>query len=120
MGKKVTALVTLMSVFFVWFIPQARAVSENILNRQTAVELVVKNSTQLWNAKEEERFAKEEYEEQAARAQSIDIEKFSFENLLPGRRNITTIHRPNRCSSGWPRNLSPKALNSAMKLRKRL
>ncbi|AGC69348.1 hypothetical protein Cst_c23880 [Thermoclostridium stercorarium subsp. stercorarium DSM 8532] len=84
MGKKVTALVTLMSVFFVWFIPQARAVSENILNRQTAVELVVKNSTQLWNAKEEERFAKEEYEEQAARAQSIDIEKFSFENPFTG------------------------------------
>lgn len=86
MRRRITALVVLINVFGMMIIPQARANSGgSVLNRQTAVNLVVENSIALWNASEEEKFAKKDYEEQVARSKSIDTEKiFLFEHPLTG------------------------------------
>lgn len=79
MRKKVAALVALINALFVLVVPQSQAISgESILNRQTAVKLIKDNSTAIWDAIEEERFAREDYEEQAARAKSIDTVKNIF------------------------------------------
>jgi len=76
MRKKAAALAALINALFVLVIPQVQALSgESILNRQKAVELVRSNSTAVWDAIEQEKFAKEEYEEQAARSKNIDIVK---------------------------------------------
>lgn len=86
MRKKVAALVALINALFVLVVPQSQAISgESILNRQTAVKLIKDNSTAIWDAIEEERFAREDYEEQAARAKSIDTVKiFLFKHPLTG------------------------------------
>ena len=86
MRKNIAALVALVNALFVLIVPQAQAVSaQSILNRQTAVQLVKDNSTAIWDAIEEERFAKEDYEEQAARSKSIDtIKVFLFVHPFTG------------------------------------
>lgn len=86
MRKKVTALVALINALFVLVVPQSQAVSgESILNRRTAAELVKNNSTAIWDAIEQEKFAKEEYEKQVSRSKNIDIVKmFLFEHPLTG------------------------------------
>ncbi|HEY8420869.1 MAG TPA: TolC family protein [Thermoclostridium sp.] len=86
MRKKVTALVAIINALFALIVPQARAASgESILNRQKAIQLIKNNSTAIWDAKEQEQFAKENYEEQAARSKSIDTVKvFLMKHPLTG------------------------------------
>lgn len=87
MRKKIAAVIALACMLLVpGGVTQSRAVSGNtVLNRKTAVELIKNNSTALWDAKEQEQFAKEEYEEQAARSKNIDTVKiFLFVNPFTG------------------------------------
>lgn len=83
MRKRFAALAILANTIFLLISSsQSMAVSnDSILNRQKAVELVKDNSTAIWDALEEERFAKDDYEEQASRSKSIDLVKmFLFVN----------------------------------------
>lgn len=63
-------------------VPQSHAASEPkpVLSRQLAVTLVRENSTAIWNARENIRFSKRDYEDQVNKSSKIDTQKTSFHN----------------------------------------
>ncbi len=82
MRKKIAALVVLVNVFMILMgSTQAQSETSSILSRRKAVELIKDNSSAIWDAQQGVVFAKEDYEEQAARSKSIDTVKvFLFVN----------------------------------------
>lgn len=82
MKKKLIALAVVAINALLVLIPQSHAASASgsVLSRQTAVALVRDSSTDAWNARENIRFARKDYETQLLKSQSIDIEKTSFRN----------------------------------------
>ncbi|HZK26783.1 MAG TPA: TolC family protein [Thermoclostridium sp.] len=82
MRKRVAALVIFVNVFMLLVgSTQTQSVTRSLLNRQKAVELIKDNSSAIWDAEEGIKFAKKDYEEQAARSRSINTVKiFLFVN----------------------------------------
>lgn len=94
MKNKLIALAIITFSALLTVFPQVSANSEAILNRYKAVELVIKNSTAVWDAREQISLSKNSYTKQLDRSKNIDTEKTSFRNPFTGKQEYYYYEPP--------------------------